>query len=928
MIFLQPVWLLLALPLGLFLWRVCPSSKLIRWLRLGVVALILPAAAGLSLKLPSRQGTLVVAADRSRSMPADAEARQRESIELIQTARPARSRMAVVSFGEQVAVEHPPQTGRFTEFTAQINPHASNLAEAVQTAVSLIPAESPGRILLLTDGRWTGRDLTRAASLAAARGIAVDYRLIERPSVRDTAVYRIEPPESVSPGESFLIHVWVQAPQSREFSYVLQRNSTPIASGTRTAAAGLTRLTFRDTAQNPGTLQYEFRIPADVEDPIPENNTARMFVGVRGDKPILCVSGSGDTGYADLLRASRLDVVSKPVEACGWALEDLTNYSAVILEDLPANRLTVAAMETIADWVRTTGAGFMMTGGKHSFGPGGYFRSPIEPILPVSMELRKEHRKLSLAIVVALDRSGSMAVPVGGGKTKMDLANLATAQVLDMLSATDEFGVIAVDSSPHLIVDLCPADRAAAQRDKILRIHSQGGGIFVYEALSNAASLLSKAEAMTRHIILFADAADAEEPGDYITLLEKCREAQITVSVIGLGTESDPDAGLLKDIAARGEGRCLFTESAEELPRLFAQDTFVVARSSFLEEPTVVELTAALSGLTRCSFEPMPPVGGYNLCYLRPQASLGAVTVDEYKAPIVASWQAGAGRSLCYTGQVNGPFTGAAAGWSDFGSFHSSLVRWAAGRSEDLGGDMLLTQEVHGGLCRIKLHLDPQRDNPGALVPPQIRILQALPGEPAESSTATMYYEDADTLCAEIPLSGPQTLLSTVYVDGHAPVSLPPVCLPYSPEYRPAQEQFGPDALRQIARTTGGVERISLSEIWDDMPSAPQYLAMGPWLLLLAVIIFLLEIFERRTGLLSALKVRRRKTAAVEAVAGTRPARQAGRSRSARQAARTQEAAASPSSPETESSDLLDAMSRARRSARIRTDKKVYTLLD
>ena len=34
------------------------------------------------------------------------------------------------------------------------------------------------------------------------------------------------------------------------------------------------------------------------------------------------------------------------------------------------------------------------------------------------------------------------------------------------------------------------------------------------------------------------------------------------------------------------------------------------------------------------------PIGGYNLCYIRPDANLAAVTVDEYKAPIVAAWQA------------------------------------------------------------------------------------------------------------------------------------------------------------------------------------------------------------------------------------------------------------------------------------------------
>ncbi len=71
--------------------------------------------------------------------------------------------------------------------------------------------------------------------------------------------------------------------------------------------------------------------------------------------------------------------------------------------------------------------------------------------MPVSMELRNEHRKLSLAIVVAMDRSGSMAAPAGtGGKKKMDLANQGAAQVLDLLGPMDEFGCLAIDTDrPH-----------------------------------------------------------------------------------------------------------------------------------------------------------------------------------------------------------------------------------------------------------------------------------------------------------------------------------------------------------------------------------------------------------------------------------------------------------------------------------------------
>ena len=66
----------------------------------------------------------------------------------------------------------------------------------------------------------------------------------------------------------------------------------------------------------------------------------------------------------------------------------------------------------------------------------------------------------------------------------MDLANLATAEVLGLLSPFDEFAVVAVDSSPHIVLPLEPVgESAAVKRDQILPIDSQGGAIFGYSVV-------------------------------------------------------------------------------------------------------------------------------------------------------------------------------------------------------------------------------------------------------------------------------------------------------------------------------------------------------------------------------------------------------------------------------------------------------------
>ncbi|HQR33171.1 MAG TPA: VWA domain-containing protein [Blastocatellia bacterium] len=874
----NPIWLILAIPLFTAWWIWKPFSRFLRIARLALLSLILLALCGLSVKLPSRAGTVIVVADRSLSMPANAEAAEREAIELIQRAMSSDDRLAVISFGQNSAIERSPQTGAFAGFTNRIEADASNLNEAVEKALSLIPQDAPGKILVISDGRWTGNDPASAAARAASRGVAIDFRSLQRSVTGDLAIAQIDAPVTVTPGEAFMLTAWVKSPTSQEINFEMLRGGQVLAAGKTNVSAGLNRLTFRDLAEAPGAQRYSIKISGlsgnNADDPIPENNLAKVLVGVQGPRPLLVVTTSESSGLARLLSGGGLTVKTQKPEESDWSLDSLAGFSGIVLENVSANKVTERGMESLSAWVKETGAGLMMTGGKNSFGSGGYFKSPLEPLLPVSMELRQEHRKLSLAMVVAMDRSGSMAAQVAGGRTKMDLANLAAVQVLDLLAPSDEFGVVAVDSSSHIIADVKPVEGNAAKiRRDILMVDVGGGGIFIYEALSTAANMLLNAKAGTRHIILFADASDSEEPGNYRELLQQCEQAGITVSVIGLGQETDSDAALLRDIAKRGSGQIYFTESAEELPRLFAQDTIVVARSTFLEATTPIQTTGGLVTLTGKQFSGLPPVGGYNLCYLRPKANLATVTTDEYNAPIVASWQAGSGRVLTYTGEADGDFTGPIAGWSSAGDFFTSLARWTAGDTANLPGNMLVTQQVKNGISVIQLHLDPDRDESVAgpsgsgsagSVPrpvgsdssltslPQVTTLRGVTGSKPTAEKAEMHWADADTLELSIALNGSETALSTVEIPGAHPLTLSPVTLPYSPEFKPVEADEGQTALARLASATGGKERLDLTGVWKDLPRQPRLIELAPWLLLTAIAVLLLEVLERHTGLVTA----------------------------------------------------------------------------
>lgn len=911
--FSNPFWLLFAIPAGLLWWLWRTRRRSLNIWRAALLVVLFLALAELSIRWPRPGGMVVVLADRSASLPDRAEQAQREVIARLQREMKPEHRLAVISVGERAAVEQSPQQGAFNGFTSQVGADQSRLADGMELALGLVPAGSPGRVLVLGDGHWTGRDPLEPAQRAALRNIPVDYRLLQREILQDLSIHSVSAPQAVAQGQSFFVHAWVESPVDQEIEYALTRGGQKIAGGRKALVQGMNRIVFRDRLERAGAASYRLAVTGPEDDPLPQNNRARFMVGVEGDLPVLCLTHTPGGAFGRLLSGAGMRVETRDPATFEWSLENLTRYSGVVLENVSGSEIGTRGMELLAAWVEASGRGLLVTGGKRAYGAGGYFQSPLERILPVSMELRREHRKLSLAIAVVLDRSGSMTARVAGGKTKMDLANIGTVQVLDLLSDMDELGVLAVDSKPHTILDLKPVDACRPRRNDILQIESMGGGIYVYEGLLEASKMLAGAQAGTRHIILFADAADAEQPGKYKELLEHNRLANITVSVVALGRPTDTDAEFLRDVAKRGEGDIYFTEDATDVPRIFAQDTFAVARSTFLEDPTGLDWTALMSLLSGGrAFPEAPPLGGYNLCYLREGAQLLAVSKDEYAAPLAAGWQAGAGRVLCYAGEVDGEFTGAIGRWPEYGSFLAGMARWTAGKHMPLPDGILLTQDVRDGVCRVSLHLDPDRTEALFSGEPQVTILRGIPGQPPQTDTMEMRWRSANLLEVELPLSGTETMVASVTVDEFSPVAMPPACLKYSPEYETKEPGSGRISLERLATVGGGRERIDVGSIWKELPSPWRWISLRPALLLLAVLLFILEIIERRIGLGRIGQIKRTTSSAAP-----KKARKTKKSPTQKPVRRAQPSAPKPAPP-ADGEDTASALKAARSRARNR----------
>ena len=849
--FRYPELFLLVVPVAWAFWRWGAMRGVTGWLRASVAFLLLLAITGPEVRLGGRGMDVIVVADRSRSMPAAAGENVRELIDNLDRNRGPGDRVGVVTFGAGAEVERVlSETATLGEYAMEIAPDGSDLNEAIERALTLAQPERPTRLLVLSDGEFNGASPIAAARHARESGVPIDVRSFARRTHGDAAVDAVVLPETVAPREPFQFSAMLTTDADRDGTVIVRREGREIARRNVRLQTGRNRVVFRDVLDEPGFVAYTVELAVN-DDPQLANNRGAGAVRVDAGPRLLVLNADGADD--NLVRALRSAKIPVDVVAAGThpvTQDALDPYRAVIVENVPADAFGRQKMERLAQFVEDLGGGLMLTGGRRSFGVGGYFNSPLDPVLPVSMELREEHRKNRVAIAVTLDRSGSMTMPVSGNLVKMDLANLGTAEVIRLLTPGDRVAVIAVDSAPHVVQPLSDVDAREEMISRVTRIESRGGGIYVYEALVAAGRELMKADDFaTRHIILFADAADSEQPGDYKNLLAEYAASGITVSVIAIGTTSDPDAQLLEEIASLGNGNILFTNDAEELPRLFTQDTMSVARNTFLTGENGSTLPGHLVSDARLMGDfgsgALPDVGGYNLSYLKPDATLAAISRDEYAAPWSAFWFRGLGRVAAVTFEADGPYTGPLGDWDGYDDFFVSHARWLLAGSAT--NEAFVTVERDGLEATVTVELDPQEHERGTL--PELLVVP--PGSDRLPSLAPkLVWTGPDTLEGRFRLDRNGTYRTLVRTGGRDFTRGPTVTLPYSPEFMP---RIGlPDSgelLENVAAVSGGMVRTNILEVFADPPPSRWQTPLLPWLIACAIALLVVEIAGRRLSL-------------------------------------------------------------------------------
>ena len=251
----------------------------------------------------------------------------------------------------------------------------------------------------------------------------------------------------------------------------------------------------------PGFHLFRVQVEASADTLHPEQRGRQLHRRHRASRASCSIeSEGGETQFlADALRSAGLEVDVRDTQTAVIDLPTLRGYESVVLANVPAADLSVTQMRAITSYVQNLGGGLVVVGGEQSYGVGRYNRTPLEEALPVRMDLRGRTLTASVALVLVIDASGSMAG--GPGSSKMDLAKEAAIRATELLSEQDQLGVISFDDTPRWVVPTAFLEDPVAAQAQIGSI-APGGGTAIFPALEAAYNDISTREAKVRHILL------------------------------------------------------------------------------------------------------------------------------------------------------------------------------------------------------------------------------------------------------------------------------------------------------------------------------------------------------------------------------------------------------------------------------------------
>lgn len=698
-----------------------------------------------------------------------------------------------------------------------------------------------GPVHIFTDGWETRGRVEGQRGRLAASGITVHPMIpADGAAAANVSVERVLAPRTGRKGETVRLRVMLHNGNDRPVAgrLVLTRGGRRLRQVEVTAAPGYRLHDLETPLVREGLTPFavEFTPETREMDRFHHDNRAVAWVGVESRARVLMVNGRKEQGrYLEaVIERQGFDLTS--VEPGGGGpLPAPRDFAAVVFNDVPRRRLPEGYPESVRRHA-AGGGGFVMLGADGSFTPGGYRGSAVADVLPV--ELREPARKPreTRAVVLVIDKSGSMRMD-----HRLVHARKAAKAVEKALHAQDEMGVVGFDASPFEVSPLQRVETLgptlAARVDRL----KPGGKTRLHPALLMAGEALGRSAANRKHVVVLSDGETGGSDADTLEAVAAMRrDLEATVSAVAIGDKAN--VGLLRRVARRGGGAFHHTYDASSLPRIVLSELKEKAAPSRPDEPggqpVLTAQTRIFDDFPERSF---PMLTGWVDAPTRP----GAVTDVSVRGgpggelPLVASWRYGKGRAAAFMADFHGGWTRTWLEWDGVDAFWSRMLDWLAPRPDPAPAHEVRINPSGRGIVVDLYAWHEVRD--GAL-----RF--AFEGPAAEGSGVMRRLAPGHHR-AEFPATAPGAYrIEVTEKRSGASVRYPPLgyTLAYAPGTEAPRGRFNRELLASLADATGGEVN---PEGRAQAPAGRLVVSTEPlraYTMLAAALLFLCEVFVRR----------------------------------------------------------------------------------
>ncbi|MCR5700829.1 MAG: VWA domain-containing protein [Lachnospiraceae bacterium] len=654
---------------------------IVRAILLGLIAL---AMAGLSVTGRHRRVETIFLVDVSDSMSGNLEDVEKYIKDNL-SKMPKKNSSAVVLFGKNTMVEQF-MSERKTFFGLEAMPTttATNIENAITSACSMFKDGSTKRLILISDGCENEGNINLAAANVANNGVKLYCLEMENSVTGSEEVYidGLDTPSVIHTGDHYNVTVTVMS--NIETDATLFLYSGRISKGQKEIhlTKGNNRFVFEDVGEEGTIAQYKAVIEPD-KDTIRVNNTYVSFSQIEATPKVLLIEGKDGNAseFEKILTAANIGFDAVPPNSVPISLSQLNTYKAVITLDVHYDDLRPGFAQVLESYVKDYSGGYICIGGDNSYALGRYRNTELEEILPVNMDLEGEKEIPKMAMVMVIDQSGSMTAPSeeNSSVTGLDLAKQAAMSAALEVREDDEVGVLAFDDKFNWTVPIKEVGNGDDVCDAISTI-GYGGGTSIYPAVKEAYNQISQSDAKIKHIILLTDGQD--EFRDYEDLYEKINDAGITVSTVAVGSGSD--RSLLESIADSCGGRAYYTDINNSIPRIFAKEVYLSAKTYLINEEFYPTITSDNEVLSEVFDEGSPALLGYIAA--TPKSRADVVLTSDRGDPILSTWQCGLGRTVAWNSDATGEWTAAYSEWENYPLFWSNIVHYVIA-DNDFGDD-------------------------------------------------------------------------------------------------------------------------------------------------------------------------------------------------------------------------------------------------